>query len=274
MTGPHPRAASNGVGGLYLNFSLLAVVLVGLVAAPSKDVVHAASRLVQGPVTLQIQPKIARGIDAFPRVVSSDAVPPAIAAKINASLQRLDQNVRSAAADCKQQSEETLGRRSVDAWERTVTTTMKGPTFLDIQASDSIYCGGAHPDGETLPMVYDLTTGRPVAWDKLLPAEAETTTDKSTDGTTIGLITWAPLSRMAIAHASVECRDALSEAETLPFALSLDARKGMLVATAYGLPHVIAACAEPLEISPDQAKRLGVSPRITDALAAAKKLQP
>jgi hypothetical protein len=228
---------------------------------------------VQGPVLLKTQRDLGRHITAFPRVQSNEAVPPAIAAKINASLQRLDETVSAADLACRKQFRENLHRRSVDGWERSISVTMKGPSFLSLTANDSTYCGGPHPDSAQFPMVYDLSTGRPVGWLKLLPPQAKESTDSGADGTPLGLVIWEPLQKLALAQASPECAHVFDPDAPPQFALSLDGRTGMLVASPYGLPHVIAACADDIEIDAEQARRLGVSRRITDALNAARALQ-
>jgi hypothetical protein len=249
--------------------SLAAVFALGMVAPLYAQ--HADT--LRGPVMTHAAPPVERGVAAFPRVDASPAVSPAIAAKINASLLRLDNTVRGAAADCRDQFQENKNQRSVDGWKRSVKVTMKGPAFFSVEAADSWYCGGAYPDASQLPMVYDLTTGKPLDWLTVLPADAKGDTDQAGDGTTVGLVMWKPLRKMAIDRASEECREVLTDQESMRFALSLDGRTGTLVATLFGLPHAVAACEEPIQLNAALAKQMGVSSRVTDALQAAATLQ-
>jgi hypothetical protein len=83
---------------------------------------------------------------------------------------------------------------------------MKGPEFLSLSAEDSTDCGGPHPNEAQMPMVYDLTTGFPVAWMTLLPKGVKAATDSSADVITLGLITWEPLQTMAIRQRPTSAR--------------------------------------------------------------------
>src|SRR5258708_26253018 len=51
---------------------------------------------------------------------------------------------------------------------------MKGPRFLSLVTNEGYFCAGAaHPDSDELALVFDLTTGRLVDWEKLLPGKAQ-----------------------------------------------------------------------------------------------------
>ena len=94
---------------------------------------------------------------------------------INVALKRLDLNVLRAVKDCKGGD-----------WERSVTVPMRGPGFLSLTITDSMFCkGSAHPDSGTFSIVYDLTTGKPVDWTQLLPASLTGTVvlEEQGDGT-------------------------------------------------------------------------------------------
>jgi len=76
-----------------------------------------------------------------------------------------------------------------DDWKRQIMVTMTGPRFLSIVAVDGfVYCGSAHPNSDTLAMVFDLTTGRPVNWMNFIArsANASAYSDTDSDGTTVG----------------------------------------------------------------------------------------
>jgi hypothetical protein len=230
---------------------------------------------VAGPVVLAPQPDIfKKHVAAFPRVAASPAVSPEAMARINGSLQRLDATVREAAKDCQTSAKEDEGKVDPDAWGRTITVTMKGPRFLSFLASDDIYCGGAYPDASPLPMVYDLTTGRPLNWLKVLPPNAKASLDAAGDGTTIGVVAWPALSAAVMSKADKDCQDAFGDpAGPGPFLLWLDAATGSLVADVDGLGHAFADCAGPYTFTVPEARKLGVSSELLDSLDAAHHLQ-
>jgi hypothetical protein len=226
-----------------------------------------------GPVVLAPQPDIfKKSVAAFPRVAASPAVSPEAMARINASLQRLDATVREAAEGCRASFKESKGKADPDAWGRTITVTMKGPRFLSLLATDEIYCGGAFPDESLLPMVYDLTTGRPLNWLKVLPPNVKASLDAAGDGTTIGVVLWPTLTDAVRSKAIKDCKDAFRDPGG-PFLLWLDAATDELVADVDYLGHADAVCTGPYTFSIPEARKLGVSSELLDSLDAAHRLQ-
>ena len=215
-----------------------------------------------GAVTLVKQPKIA-GADAFPRI----ATPKDEAEKrINAALDRQDSQLRKGVAACRANGKHT-------SWERTVTAPMTGPFYLSLIAADYLDCGGAHPDTGQLVLVYDLQTGRPVNWTRLLPPDLAATValDDAADGTKIGTVTSPKL--LALYKAGypagedrVTCLDAIGDG---PFVLWPDAKARGLDVAPSSLPHVMAACGEIVTIPVADLRHLGVDTRLTDAIDAA-----
>jgi hypothetical protein len=104
-------------------------------------------------VALKPSPAIRRGVVAFPRLVAKPG--DEVATRINRALKKAD----DVAVDgmCKDYS-------------RQVSVTMRGPRYLSLLASDSWYCGGAYPDSSERALVYDLATGAPADWKKMLSA--------------------------------------------------------------------------------------------------------
>lgn len=227
--------------------------------------VHTASAQL---VTLKEMPSLSKGMAAFPRVVPNAAVSATVAATINVSLQRHDEKVVQAAKECSDEFQESEGHRSSEGWTRKITVAMQGPAFLSMDAEDFQYCGGAHPEMETMPLVYDLTTGKALTWKSVLPADATVRSDYALDGTPMDVVRWNPLRAMVLQASHAECRDALAGSGTIQFSLSLDGRVGALVVRVFGLAHSIGACGGPFRISAAKAKQLGVSARVTDALTA------
>ena len=235
---------------------------------------HGASRV----VTLQSPAPVAKAIAAMPLIVSpiDDAE-----RRINEAVSRFDSNVRKAAAQCRKD-----GRGNYD-WSRSVDATMRGPGFLSFVITDNAFCGGAHPNSSTQAIVYDLSTGKPVDWTKLLPPSltGKITLQTGMDNTkTVALSSqklfdlYLKLYRPAAKDAKEgsderECREAVTqEGSSAPPAMSvwLDAKAGGL-ATQFDLAHVVQACADPVIIPVATLKAEGVGPALTDAIEAAQR---
>ncbi|MGH7068259.1 MAG: hypothetical protein ACREEU_10805 [Acetobacteraceae bacterium] len=105
------------------------------------------------PIRLKTLPPIAPGIAAFPRVVAAPGN--AAAARINRALAQADR--RPSCGDQK------------GTWNREIIAMMRGPRFLSLFASDDWYCGGPYPGTDQVALVFDLATGAPIAWKKILP---------------------------------------------------------------------------------------------------------
>lgn len=140
------------------------------------------------PVELTAQPDVAPGVAAFPRI-AAPSTPAAMS--INQALAKADARVLVAAQSCKAnvvaQGMETAGEPD---WERDITVAMRGPDYLALAANDFMACGGAHPDGEFVVLVYDVRTGKPVNWLRLMPKSmgATASLDQAGDDTNIGLV--------------------------------------------------------------------------------------
>ncbi len=228
---------------------------------------------VAGPVKLVAQPDVLRGaVEAFPRVLPGPGVSDAVSAKINAALTRANARARKAALDCRTSFREAQGKADPRAWRRSVSVTMRGPEFLALMATDSYYCGGPYPnDGLQMPLVYDLTTGSPVNWLKLLPPSVKATPGNAADGSNTGAVNWPAVTALAKKQAQPECAEAYKE--NPDFALNLDARSGTLALTPSDFPHVIQACADSVDLTGDDLRKLHVAPRLIDALHTAHALQ-
>ena len=234
----------------------------------------------QDSVTLEPTKQLRKGVDAWPLL--AHAATPA-QQHVNVILNHLNATMAGSLKDCdanyrdwaKQVNQPLTGKNAVeDDWQRTITVTMTGPRFLSIVAVDGyVFCGGAHPDSDTLAMVFDLTTGRPVNWTILIAqsADASSFSDSIADGTTVGALVVPALKAMTLAKADPDCKDAFPD--PLSYQLWPDAKAGTLVAEPFDLPHVVAACADDLALTPDQARKLGFDETILNAIARAHREQ-
>ncbi|HXV00062.1 MAG TPA: hypothetical protein VG166_06165 [Caulobacteraceae bacterium] len=225
------------------------------------------------PLALARATSISSHIAAFPRIT---APRDEVSARINAALAPLDLAALRVAAECLGEARRA-GAAGGD-WGRTVVVTMKGPRLLSFLVTDSYFCGGAHPDVEAWPLVFDLSTGQPVDWTRFLPRAllGKATTDIDPD--TAGRISLASPGLHTLymagygAQARVvdpECRDVMADSDAAVASIWPDAANGGLMVD-FDVPHVVAACAVPVVIPVAHLKALGASPDLTAALTAAR----
>lgn len=216
-----------------------------------------------------------KGVDAWPLIVRAST--PA-EQKVNAILNQLNERMAKSLIDCdanyrnwaKLVDNPLTGSNGVDGdWERKIAVTMTGPRLVSLVAFDNLFCGGAHPDSYTLPMVFDLTTGTQVNWINYIDksADASTYSDTESDGAIVDALIVPALREMTIRRASGDCEHAFQKAQ--PYQLWPDAKSGTLVAEPFDLPHVVAACADALRLTLDQARKLGFDDRVLKAIAQA-----
>ncbi len=220
-----------------------------------------AAQAANADISLTSPAPLAKDVAAFPKLAAHDAT----ADKINAALLKLDDRVRKARADCV---------TSKDAeWSRSIEVTMRGPRYLSYLVSDSLFCGGAHPDAASFALVYDLTTGNPVDWARLLPKPVVETSslDSSADGAKIGVVGSRTLSALYVAglgkDLDADCKEALTSAD-LNFILWPDAKTKGLAMQTVSLPHAMQACADVVAIPTSKLRQLGAAPSLVDALEA------
>jgi len=226
-----------------------------------------------GTLILFQPPPLARGMPALPRITG--ALTPADA-RINAALSKVDASWTAFIKSCHDQA-------GADAdVERSNQLAMSGPGYFAVTIGYSYDCGGAHPDGGSIALVYDLATGRPVNWAQLLPKSLvdAVSTDTAGDGTTIGLIASKQLQKLyareALAHADADtrkdCADTLTQ-DGLTFQVWPDAKAGGLMLQP-DLPHVVMACGDPQLISVPTLRKLGVAAPLLSAIETAHAETP
>jgi len=219
-------------------------------------------------LTLIQPPPLAKALPALPRIV--DPATPATA-RINAALTKEDASWRAFIKECRDQAGANFDL------ERTGQVAMSGPAYFALTIGYSYDCGGAHPDGGTIALVYDLSTGAPVNWSRLLPKALidSVSTDSAGDGTTIGLIASKTLqklyARAALAHGDADfkanCADVVN-GDGLTFQVWPDAKAGGLMLVP-DLPHVVLACGDPQVIPVQALRNLGVAAPLLAAIEAA-----
>ena len=233
---------------------LIGAALAVVARAPAADAAEAL-RLTAGP-------GLAKDSAALPRIAAP--LTPATA-RINAALGRLDRNWAGFVKEC------LAGGKQNEA-SRRVEIPMRGPRFLALLARDNEDCGGAHPDYSLTALTYDLTTGRPVDWARLLGPRlaSAASTDSVIDGTTIGLVSSPELRKLYVRTLKAtggetagwwkDCNDVLAD-EDLKFSVWPDARtRGLMLAPL--LVHAVQACGDETSVPAKDLRPLGVDPAL------------
>jgi hypothetical protein len=153
--------------------------------------------------------------------------------------------------------------------------TMAGPRFVSFVSHDNSFCGGPHPNGSTFALVYDLTTGRPVDWTKLIPARlgGKPGTTEAADGTVLGTLSSPKLKALYIRDMKpdADCKDVLNDTD-FNFMFWPDAQAGGLVMDQEDLPHSAQACGGSLTLSTKTLREMGADTGLIDAIEAAHAL--
>lgn len=151
---------------------------------------------------------------------------------------------------------------------------MQGPNYLALAANDFMSCGRAHPDVEFVVLVYDVRTGAPVNWLRLMPKSlgASGPLDQAGDGTNIGLVASPVLTdlftKSSVADGGQECLDVLQSMD-LHFIIWPDAQADGIALYSPGIPHVEAPCAGPETIPMPVLRKLSFNGELLDAIATA-----
>ena len=215
------------------------------------------------PVRLKTLPPLAPGIAAFPRVVAAPG--DTAAARINRALAKADQQ-----PGCRDQK---------GTWNRSIAVTMRGPHYLSLFASDDWYCGGPYPGTNQVALVFDLRTGTPIAWKKILPPALVERAASDPGGTAADpvLVTspalWKIYAKAAALGAGKECGAVLKDPAGLGTRLMLwpDAKADGLMMQEVDFPHVIQACGSPVTLALPELRKLGVAPAFIAAIEEAHR---
>ena len=242
-----------------------AAVLLGALCINGNAQTPPAGNLRMEPIK-----QLRKGVDAWPLIVSPGT--PA-AQRVNETLTRLNRQLAQSLHDCDAGYESWFkavghpedGQNQISAdWSRTIKVTMEGPRFLSLVASDETFCGGAHPNGDVITMVFDMTTGAPVDWTEMVAKSAGASANSA-----VGTLVLPALQKMNLAAADADCKDVFQDPQ--PFLMWPDAKRGTLVAQPCDLPHVVQACANEINLTMDQARKLGFDESLLTAIEHAHR---
>ncbi len=227
--------------------ALAALPLVALAAAPAAPTVAAAPLHSSG--TKPAYPRLTKFPDAK------------ILAKVNAQLATAEKDNASAYADCLSQLKDMKMKPDKDTYSQDVAVRYLSIRALSIEVVTSYDCAGAYPtNGAETPLTYDLSTGVQIDWTTMFkPSFLAPSSDS--DKAPPSALTKLYRARY---RGEKDCRDVITGQD--PFSSApivwLDAKGGMVFQPDF--PHVIAACADPLTLSPAD-----VAPYLKDAKLAA-----
>jgi hypothetical protein len=214
--------------------------------------------------TLRKSPDLAKGVAAFPRLEGAGKAVTAI----NKILDEADTRAAAAAKSC---AEDSDGKGH---WTRDGEVTLRSARFISFRANDDYFCGGPYPDTSVLALVFDLDTGAPVDWKRLIPSVAERSSETAADETPVDTVSSPELLALfndasTKSGADADCKDALDAGEPIQFLIWPGAKtKGLAIAVP-GLPHAVRACGGPLTIPADKLKAMRADASLVEAIETA-----
>lgn len=259
--------AGAGLGDPVVPTLIRALALCALLAAGAAPAAEAVQLVAQAPVMA--------GLATFPRL--APGMPQA--ARINAALATADARVRTAVEECRAVARGSAADPATTGWTRSIAIAMQGPRYLALVADDYFYCGGPYPNAERFALVYDLHTGLPPNWPRLLPKTLVRThlIEAAFDATPLGMVDSPALKSIylaavqgAAAKLDPGCPATLQQLAG-PFMFWPDAQQGGIAVQPSRLAHAAAACGMPVTISVAALRRLGVNPALLDAVGAAHR---
>lgn len=217
-----------------------------------------------GKVRMEQVHELRKGLDLWPLIVTPRTT---ATQKINATLAEMNGRLRASVHRCdthyrmwaRNVAEDN--RRSAHPhgdWERKIQVTMVGPRYLSLVVErEVIFCGSAYPNNDNYAFVFDLRDGNlvdPASW---FSAEAPVSTRKSAtwEENSMLLLVDPALESMSRESAVAECRDAFSQ--HWGYLIWPDARKQRIIALPAIEQHVLQGCSEKIELTAEQARRLG-----------------
>ena len=85
----------------------------------------------------------------------------------------------------------------------------------------------------------------------------------------MGALILPALQAASLAAADADCKDAFQDPQ--PFLIWPDAKRGILVAQSFDLPHVVQACANEVDLTVDLARKMGFSESLLGAIIQAHR---
>jgi hypothetical protein len=217
-------------------------MVIALAAQPAWAPAWAAS----SPSLLRPAPNLAKDAEALPTLVGGTRAIAKINRALAAANARQLQDMKDCLRDAPQEG---------FWWEQAAEATLLGARFVSFYRHGNLSCGGAHPNFIMDAFVFDLRTGQPVDWRKLLPAELV-----GKRGTELAS---SQLTALFVAatdqDGAPECKEEFEHVD-LRFQLWPDAKARGLAMHTSSLPHrVEGVCGGPVTVPLATLKTLGVN---------------
>jgi hypothetical protein len=211
--------------------------------APAKaDAPIAAAGITASPMHSEGGKPVYPRLTAFPN--------PAIMAKVNAALAKQEADDRDSRSDCIQSVLEAKDKPDADTYRTDISVTYLSPHYLSVNVVSSYYCGGPYPTtGAEAPLTFDLATGEPVDWKTIFKPGFLPPDDGEDSAHPSGLAKIYKARYRRGETGADDCRGVIDDPSvSLSPILWLSAKSGLVVEPDF--PHVSAACADALDLSP------------------------
>jgi hypothetical protein len=187
------------------------------------------------------------GKPVYPRLIAFSN--PAIMAKVNAALAKQEADDRDTRSDCIKSVLEAKQNPSATAYETDISVSYISPRYLSVNVVSSYDCAGAYPtNGAETPLTFDLTTGEPVDWKALFKPGFLPSEDGEDAAHPSGLAKIYKARYRKTDAADDDCRSVIADPSwSFSPILWLSATTGLMVQPDF--PHVVAACADELNLS-------------------------
>jgi hypothetical protein len=249
-----------------LGMVLCAVVsaLVGSGAALAAD---AATAVAAAPMHTE------GGRPVYPRLIAFPN--PAIMAKVNKALAEQEAEDRDTRSDCIKSVLEAKQKPGADTYETAISVTYLSAHYLSVNVVSSYDCAGPYPtNGAEAPLTFDLTTGEAMNWKTLFKTGFLPPDDGETNAHPSGLAKIYKARYRKADAADDDCRGVISDPSwSLSPIFWLSEKAGLVVQPDF--PHVVAACADDLNLSAaDLAPYVNSAPFLADLKATVRSVAP
>jgi hypothetical protein len=188
------------------------------------------------------------GKPVYPRLTAFPN--PSIMAKVNAALAKQEADDRDTRSDCIKSVLEAKDKPDADTYRNDISVAYLSPHYLSVNVVSSYYCGGPYPtDGAEAPLTFDLTTGEAIDWKTLFKPGFLPPDDGEDSAHPSGLAKIYRARYRKADPADDDCRSVIADpSSSFSPTLWLNAKQGLVVQPDF--PHVVAACADELSLSP------------------------
>jgi hypothetical protein len=187
------------------------------------------------------------GKPVYPRLIAFSN--PAIMATVNAALAKQEADDRDTRSDCIKSVLEAKQKPGASTYETDISVSYISPRYLSVNVVSSYDCAGAYPtNGAQTPLTFDLTTGEPVDWKTLFKPGFLPSDDGDDAAHPSGLAKIYKARYRKADSGDDDCRGVIDDPSwSFSPILWLSAKAGLLVQPDF--PHVVAACADDLNLS-------------------------